>query len=56
MNIKLKNLKHHEQDKPYRQKLVVEWDRYGKEYPDDDILELRAKYLGMVSYCLKGCY
>ncbi len=38
------------QNKPYRQKLVVEWDRYNREYPGDRILELRAKYWGMVSY------
>ncbi len=37
-------------NKPYRQRVVVEWDRYNREYPDDSILELKAKYWGMVSY------
>jgi arylsulfatase A-like enzyme len=37
-------------NKPYRQKAVVEWDRYGKEYPGDEILKLRRIYWGMVSY------
>jgi arylsulfatase A-like enzyme len=37
-------------DKPFRQRLVVEWDRLGKEYPDDSILELKRKYWGMVTY------
>ncbi len=36
-------------DKPYRQRLIVEWDRYGREYPGDAIDTLRRLYWGMVS-------
>jgi arylsulfatase A-like enzyme len=38
------------QDKPYRQRLVAEWNRRDREYPGDEILELRRIYWGMVSY------
>ena len=37
------------QSKPYRQQLVVEWDRYGAEYSGDRIDTLRRIYWGMVS-------
>ncbi len=37
------------ENKPYRQRLVVEWDRYGREYPGDDIRRLIAIYWGMVT-------
>ncbi len=37
------------QDKPYRQQLLVEWDRFNRDYPGDDILKLRRIYWGMVS-------
>lgn len=36
-------------NKPYRQQLIVDWDRYGKEYPDAEIDRLRRLYWGMVS-------
>jgi arylsulfatase A-like enzyme len=36
-------------DKPYRQQLLVEWDRFNRDYPGDDILKLRRIYWGMVS-------
>lgn len=38
------------EDKPYRQQLVVEWDKYGSDYPkEEDLLRLREIYWGMVS-------
>ncbi|HUU58608.1 MAG TPA: sulfatase-like hydrolase/transferase [Phycisphaerae bacterium] len=37
-------------NKPFRQRQVVEWDRYGREYPGDAIDKLRRIYWGMVSY------
>ncbi len=37
-------------NKPYRQQLIVEWDRYGRDYPNDDIRRLIAIYWGMVTY------
>lgn len=36
-------------NKPDRQRFVVEWDRYGKEYAGDRIDKLRRIYWGMVS-------
>ena len=36
-------------DKPYRQRLLVEWDRFSRDYPGDDVLKLRRIYWGMVS-------
>jgi arylsulfatase A-like enzyme len=36
-------------DKPYRQQLIVEWDRYEREYPGTRIDDLRRTYWGMVS-------
>jgi len=36
-------------DKPYRQRLVVEWDRFGAEYAGGRIDRLRRIYWGMVS-------
>jgi arylsulfatase A-like enzyme len=41
-------------NKPYRQQLVVQWDRYGHEYPGDDIRKLIAIYWGMVTYIDDG--
>ena len=38
------------ENKPYRQQAVVEWDRYGREYPGDRIDRLRRIYWGMVTY------
>jgi arylsulfatase A-like enzyme len=35
--------------KPYRQQLVVDWDRYGAEYPGELIDRLRQIYWGMVT-------
>lgn len=35
--------------KPFRQQKVVEWDRYGREYPGEDIRRLIRIYWGMVS-------
>ncbi|MBS3762521.1 MAG: sulfatase-like hydrolase/transferase [Planctomycetes bacterium] len=37
-------------NKPYRQQLVVEWDRYNRDYPGEEIDRLRCLYWGMVSY------
>ncbi len=37
-------------NKPFRQRKIVEWDRYGREYPEEQILKLRRIYWGMVSY------
>lgn len=37
------------QNKPYRQRLVVDWDRYGREYGEEGILKLRRIYWGMVT-------
>ena len=37
-------------DKPYRQRLIVEWNRYDKEYPDGLVKKLKRIYWGMVSY------
>jgi len=36
-------------DKPYRQQLLVEWNRYDHDYPGDRIDRLRRIYWGMVS-------
>lgn len=36
-------------DKPYRQQLIVAWDRYNRQYPGDAIDRLRRLYWGMVS-------
>lgn len=36
-------------NKPYRQQLIVEWDRYGRDYPGEMIDRLRRIYWGMVS-------
>jgi arylsulfatase A-like enzyme len=36
-------------DKPFRQRLVVQWDRYGREYGQEGIARLRRLYWGMVS-------
>ncbi len=36
-------------NKPYRQQLITQWNRYDKEYPGDDIMRLRQIYWGMVS-------
>lgn len=36
-------------NKPHRQQLVVEWNRYDREYPGGAIDELRRIYWGMVS-------
>jgi len=36
-------------NKPYRQQLVVQWDRYAAEYDGDRIDKLRRIYWGMVS-------
>jgi arylsulfatase A-like enzyme len=36
--------------KPYRQRLVVEWNRYDADYPGAEIDRLRRLYWGMVSY------
>jgi arylsulfatase A-like enzyme len=37
-------------NKPYRQQLVVEWNRYDRDYPGDEIDRVRRLYWGMVSY------
>lgn len=37
-------------NKPFRQRQVVEWNAYDREYPNDDIDKLRRIYWGMVSY------
>lgn len=37
-------------NKPHRQQLVVEWNRYDRDYPGEDIDTVRRLYWGMVSY------